>query len=114
MGKNSVRKTETVPAKQKNPVLFLVFRIILVIAFIFVVTCTIIYFMEMGSESRSFFSLHFALPTILLLVGIIAIMLSMMSKMSITGESKGDNMMIGVGFLLILCSIITLILSFLS
>lgn len=110
MGKNSVRNTTTI--QQKNKGLFIAFKIFILIAFIFVVTCTVIYFMEVGHENKSYFSLHFALPIILFLVGVIAIMLSMLSRLSISGESKGDMMMIGVGLVLILISIITLALSY--
>lgn len=112
MDKNRIRKTNSTNGTQKNKGIFLAFRIVIVIAFIFVITCTVIYFMEANQENRSYFSLHFALPIILFLVGVIAIMLSTLSKMSLSGESKGDNMMLGVGILLMLCSIITLIFSF--
>lgn len=97
---------------QKKKGMLLAFRIVIVISFVFVVTCAIIYFMEFGKEEKSYFSLHFALPIILFLVGLIAIMMSTLSKKNISGESKGDNMMIGVGLLLFLCSILTLIFSY--
>lgn len=97
---------------QKNKKMLLVFRIVIVVSFIFVVTSSIIYFMEIGKENKSYFSSHFALPVILFLVGVIAIMVSTMSKQNLSGESKGDNIMVGVGFLLFLCSILTLIFSY--
>ena len=99
--------------QKKNNGMLLAFRIIIVIAFIFVVTCTILYFMEVGKEEKSYFSMHFAIPIILFFVGVIAIMLCTLSKKSMTGESKGDTMMIGVGLLLFLCSILSLIFSYL-
>lgn len=112
MARNEDRSTKPVSVNQKNKGLFLAFKIIIVIAFITVLTCTVIYFIEMGKETRSYFSLHFALPIILLFVGIIAIMLSTLSKMSMTGESKGDKFMTLVGLLLILFAILTLIFSY--
>ncbi|MDE7105573.1 MAG: hypothetical protein K2O22_00215 [Anaeroplasmataceae bacterium] len=112
MDKNRMRKTNSTNTIQKNKGIFLAFRIIIVIAFLFVITCTIIYFMEVNQEHRSYFSMHFALPIILFLVGVIAIMLSTLSKMNLSGENKGDNMMLGVGLLLMLCAIVTLIFSF--
>lgn len=110
MGKNSVRNSSTI--QQKNKGLFIAFKIVIFVAFIFVVTCTVIYFMEVGHENKSYFSMHFALPIILLFVGVIAIMLSMLSRLSLSGESKGDMMMIGVGLVLVLVSIITLVASY--
>lgn len=110
MGKKSIQKNATI--QQQNKGIFLAFKIIILIAFIFVVTCTIIYFMEMGHENRSYFSMHFALPIVLLFVGVIAIMLSLLSRLSLSGESKGDMLMIGVGLVLFVCSIITLALSY--
>ncbi|MBD5391141.1 hypothetical protein HDR67_03965 [bacterium] len=110
MGKNSVKRTTTV--QQKNKGLFLAFKIIIFVAFVFVVTCTAIYLLEMGHENRSYFTIHFALPIVLLFVGVIAIFLSMLSRLSLSGESKGDMLMIGVGLVLFLCSIITLALSY--
>ncbi|MDE6407501.1 MAG: hypothetical protein K2K48_04575 [Anaeroplasmataceae bacterium] len=98
--------------QKKNNRMLLAFRIIIVIAFIFVVTCTILYFMEVGQPEKSYFSKHFALPIILFFVGVIAIMLSILSKKSMSGENKGDTMMIGVGVLLFLCAILTLIFSY--
>ncbi|MDE7264305.1 MAG: hypothetical protein K2N64_06560 [Anaeroplasmataceae bacterium] len=111
MGKNNIkRQNQTVP--QKKTMAYLVMRIIIVMSFIFVIACTIVYFIEFDSKNKSYFSLHFAIPVILLLVGIIALLLSCLSKKNYSGESKGDNMMIGVGALLILCSIISLIMSY--
>ena len=98
--------------ENKNKGLFLALKIIILIAFVFVVTCTIIYFVEFDKPEKSFFSLHFALPIILFFVGIIAALMSYLSKKSMTGENKGDHMMMIVGFLLMLISILTLIFSF--
>lgn len=114
MGKNNVRKTNNVSSNQKNSTLFLIFRIVIVIAFLFVVACTAVFLIEMNNENKSYFSAHFALPISLFLVGVIAILLRYFSKMSLSGESKGDNMMFGVGLLLMLCSIVTLILSYIG
>lgn len=112
MARNDDRNIKAISPNQKNKSILLAFKIIIVIAFIAVVTCVVIYFMEMGKETRSYFSLHFALPIILLFVGIIAIMLSTLSKMSMTGENKGDKFMTVVGLLLILFSILTLMFSY--
>ncbi|MCM1131021.1 MAG: hypothetical protein NC310_07295 [Roseburia sp.] len=114
MGKNSIKNNKRGIVNQKNKGLLLAFKILIVIAFITVVVCTVIYFMEIGKETRSYFSLHFALPIVLLFVGIIAIMLSFLSMLSISGENKGDKLMIFVGLLLILFAIITLVSSYVN
>ncbi|MDE6660756.1 MAG: hypothetical protein K2J93_02890 [Anaeroplasmataceae bacterium] len=98
--------------EKKNKTLLLVSKIIIVIAFLSVVACTVIYFIEFDKPNKSFFSVHFALPIILFFIGLIAIIMSNLSRKSISGESKGDRMMIGVGLLLILFSILSLIFSF--
>ncbi len=46
------------------------------------------------------------------MVGIIALFMAMLSKQSLTGESKGDNLMIVVGILLMVCSVIALVWSY--
>ncbi len=99
--------------KDEKKNLLIAFKIIIIISFIFVVTSSIIYFIEMGNEQMSYFSKHIAIFVILFLVGIIAIMLSMLSKLNLSGENKGDNMMIGVGLALIILSFVTLIMTYL-
>lgn len=112
MGKNNMKKQNQTSVPQKKTMAYLAMRIIIVISFLFVIACTIVYFVEFDSQNKSYFSLHFAIPVILLFVGIIAILLSCLSKKNYSGENKGDTMMIGVGALLILCSIISLIMSY--
>ena len=108
MGKNNIRKEEQTP--QKNTPLMSIFRVIILIAFVVVMSCTILYFVEMNSDNKSYFTIHFALPLILFMVGIIALFMAMLSKQSLTGE--GDNLMIVVGILLMVCSVIALVWSY--
>ncbi|MCI9182692.1 MAG: hypothetical protein HFG90_05490 [Acholeplasmatales bacterium] len=110
MGINNIRKEEQ--TSQKNTPLMSIFRVIILIAFVVVMSCTILYFVEMNSDNKSYFTIHFALPLILFMVGIIALFMAMLSKQSLTGESKGDNLMIVVGILLMVCSVIALVWSY--
>ncbi|MDE7161808.1 MAG: hypothetical protein K2N65_03505, partial [Anaeroplasmataceae bacterium] len=91
MKKNSVRRNTVIQEKHKT--MLLVFKIVILIAFIFVVTSTVLYLMEWGHENRSYFTEHFALPIVLLFVGVIAVFLTLLSKLSMSGENKGDNIM---------------------
>lgn len=72
----------------------------------------IFYFYDSGDGELMFFTQHFFLPIILALIGIIVIFMSVVSQRSLAGDDKGDKMMFGVGLILILCSLITLITSF--
>ncbi len=98
--------------KNEKNRLLIAFKIVIVISFIFVITSSIIYFLEMGNEQMSYFSKHIAIFVILFLVGVIAIMLSLLSKLNLSGENKGDKMMIGVGVALIILSFVTLIMTY--
>lgn len=98
--------------KDEKKKLLIALKIVIIISFIFVVTSSVIYFIEMGNEQMSYFSKHIAIFIVLFLVGVIAIMLSMLSRASLSGEDKGDNLMIGVGIALIILSFITLIMTY--
>ena len=110
MSKKEINQARGVP--QKNNPLLTAVRIIIFIAFIVVISCTILYFVEFNSETKSYFTMHFALPCILFMVGLIAVLMAILSIKSIQGENKGDNFMIVVGILLILCAIISLVWSY--
>ena len=58
MGKNSIRKEEQTP--QKNTPLMSIFRVIILIAFVVVMSCTILYFVEMNSDNKFYNSFCFA------------------------------------------------------
>lgn len=92
----------------------LAFKIVVIVAFVCAVALTILYFVEQSNGNQSYFSYHFAIPIILFLVGIIAIILTRISLKSYSGESKGDNLMIVVGILLFVCSIFSLIMSYVN
>ena len=110
MGKNSIRKTNEAP--KQNTTLMMIFKVIILIAFVVVVVCTVLYFIEMNSDTKSYFTLHFALPCMLFMVGLIAMLMAALSMQNLSGESKGDNFMIVVGALLVLSAIIALVWSY--
>lgn len=93
---------------------FLAFRIIVYVAVAVVVGLAVLYFIESTNQTMSFFSLHFAVPIILAMIGIIAILLPKLTKKSYSGDTKGDNFMTLVGVLLILCAVMSLGLSFIQ
>ncbi len=94
--------------------IFLAFRIIVYLAVGIVVGLAILYFIESTNQQMSFFSLHFAIPIILAMIGVIAILLPKLTKKSYSGDTKGDSFMTLVGILLLLCAIMSLGLSFLQ
>ncbi len=69
--------------------------------------------MIINADSISYFNQHFNIMLCLFLVGIIALLLPMAGKQKF-GDGKGDSMMIVVGFLLMLCGIISVIYSYLN
>ena len=60
----------------------------------------------------SFFAKYFSLGIALILIGIIAFLLPFFTR-SRFGDNKGDNTMLVVAILLVLCGIVTIPLSFL-
>ena len=65
-----------------------------------------------GDGTLSFFTRHFMIPIVLVIIGGIAIFLPMTAQKTLSGDDKGDNMMYGVGILLFVCAIIALATSF--
>ena len=72
------------------------------------------YFIDvfMVGHQENFFQKHFLLAIVLCLIGVEAICLPAVNGVKYSGESKGDSMMYGVGFLLFLCGLISIIYSF--
>jgi len=63
-------------------------------------------------NQENFFQKHFLIAIVLVLIGVEAICLPSVNGAKYTGESKGDSLMFGVGFLLFLCGLISVIYSF--
>ncbi len=71
------------------------------------------YFMNSDAmNNMSFFATHFTFGICLILIGIIAFLLPFQTRTRF-GEGKGDNMMLIVGILLVLCGIIAIPITFL-
>lgn len=100
--------------KMKNKRLGLIFKIIVGISLAAIVAIGIVYFIEAGQETKSYFTIHFAVPILLALVGVIALFLPKVTTKSYSGESRGDNLMIVVGFLLFVCALFSLVMSYLG
>lgn len=62
----------------------------------------------------SYFTKHFAMFISLFAIGIIALLLPSVNQKKYSSDSKGDNTMIIVGFLLFICSIVSIIISYVS
>lgn len=62
----------------------------------------------------SYFSKHFLISICLFCIGVIAILLPSINQKKFSGENKGDSMMVLVGFLLIICSFFSIMISYLS
>lgn len=63
-------------------------------------------------EKSNYFLDHFASAIILSLIGVIALLMPLLNEQKMSGENKGDNMMIVVGFLLIICGLISIVISY--
>lgn len=70
------------------------------------------YFINDSANKMSFFANHFSLGIALIFIGIIAFLLPFTTRTRF-GEGKGDNMIMIVGVLLVLCGIIAIPLTFL-
>ena len=70
-----------------------------------------VYFVK---NAENFFEKHFLIAIVLTLIGIEAICLPAVNGVKYSGESKGDSLMYGVGFLLFLCGLISIIYSFIA
>jgi hypothetical protein len=49
---------------------------------------------------------------IMILIGIIAILMPLLNGQKVVGENKGDNMMLVVGVLLIVCGLLSVLMSY--
>ena len=87
-------------------------KILLTLGMLIIFGLGIFYFIEAANGQQSFFTKHFFIPIILLIIGCIAIYLPYVSSKSYSGDTKGDKLMLGVVLVLIFCSILSLVLSF--
>lgn len=89
-------------------------KIISVIAFVVICLIAGLYLFESFSgKEPSYFSVHFAIPIIMFILGVLAILLPKVNGTKYLSNAQGDKMMPVVGVLLILCSLATLLMSYL-
>ena len=100
---------------KNESLIFKVLKVVIIISMIIIIGITGFYFYEiLGEKEPSYFSVHFALPIIFMVVGILAILLPMANKEKLTTNDKGDKMMPVIGVILILVAIISCIFSFIN
>jgi len=107
--KNANRTTNT---KQQ----FLGLKIFMAVIALISVALVLYYAIDVYFLSKpvNFFQKHFLIAIVLILIGVEAICLPAVNGVKYSGESKGDSLMYGVGFLLFLCGLISIIYSFFS
>ena len=92
-----------------------VLKVVIVISMMIIIGITGYYLKEIfGENEPSYFSVHFALPIVFTVVGILAILLPMASKENLSTNDKGDKMMPIIGVILVVFAIFTCILSFMK
>lgn len=104
MAKRTVRET------REFLLLQLITRMLIVAAFAMAIYMGIVFFT--GSETNYFLK-HFGPGLTIILVGVVAILLPTLNKMSVSTSDKGDNLMYLVGAILIILGIGTVVFTFL-
>ena len=90
-------------------------KIVLGVTMALLVACGIFYVIELFVlETTSYFTKHFLPSCVLFLVGIGALLMPMVSQKKYSGENKGDSLMIVVAFLLFICSLFSIIMSYMG
>lgn len=101
--------------KNNNSKENLYIKIILAIVMVFIVILGGYYVIELFVINKtSYFTKHFLTSCILFLVGVGALLMPMVSQKKYSGENKGDSLMIVVAFLLFICSLFSIIMSYMG
>ena len=111
MGKSKLRDEKYIANKKKEFKLKIILGIIASIVLVLAVYYGVFYFIL---EQSNYFLDHFASMIIMILIGIIAILMPLINNQKIIGENKGDNMMLVVGTLLIICGILSVLISYIK
>ncbi len=93
---------------------YLGLKIFMIVVALISVALVAYYFIDVFvvGNKENFFQKHFLLAIVLVLIGLEAICLPGVNGVKYSGESKGDSLMYGVGFLLFLCGLISIVYSF--
>lgn len=111
MGKSKLRSDKSTPQKQIELKIKIVLAILVGIVLIVACYYGICYFIL---ETTNYFLEHFAGSIIMMLIGVMAILMPLLNGQKLTGENKGDNTMFVVGILLFVCSLVSILISYLS
>ena len=109
MGKNRLRDEKLIAQKKKEFKLKIILGVLASIVLVLAIYYGVFYFLL---EKSNYFLDHFASMIILILIGFIAIIMPLLNGQKVIGDNKGDNMMLVVGVLLIVCGLISVIVSF--
>lgn len=92
-----------------------ILKVVIIVATIIIICVTGVYLYEIFTEKEvSFFSKHFALPIVFMVVGILAFLLPMANKENLRTDDRGDKMMPIIGILLFICAIFSCLMSFMT
>jgi uncharacterized membrane protein len=111
MGKNKLRDEKFIANKKREFKIKVVLGVLAGIVLALAVYYGVFYFIL---EESNYFLDHFASMIIMILIGIIAILMPLLNNQNLVGENKGDNMMLVVGMLLIICGLLSVMISYLK
>lgn len=111
MGKNKLRDEKFIVNKKREFKIKVVLGVLAGIVLALAVYYGVFYFIL---EESNYFLDHFASMIIMILIGIIAILMPLLNNQNLVGENKGDNMMLVVGMLLIICGLLSVMISYLK
>ena len=100
--------------KNETPIVKIV-KVVIIISMVIIMGITGFYLYEIfGEKEPSYFSVHFALPIVFMVVGVLAILLPKANKQNLSTDDKGDKMMPIIGVLLIVFALFSCFLSFMK
>ena len=102
--------------KKQDSKLIKVVKVVIAISSIIIlgITCLYLYELFITPDNISYFSKHFAMSVIFVIIGILAFLLPMANKENIKTDDKGDKMMPIIGIMLFICAIFSCIMSFMT
>ena len=109
MGKSKLKDEKLVQKKKKEQKIKIALSILAGLTLVLVLYYGVYYFIL---EQSNYFIDHFVSSIIMILIGGCAILLPTLNGQKLTGENKGDNMMLVVGVLLFICALVSIIISY--
>ena len=111
MGKSKLRDEKFIAKKKSEFKIKVALGVLASIVLALVIYYGVYYFIL---ETSNYFLDHFASSIILVLIGAIAILMPVLNGQKLVGENKGDNTMLVVGVLLIICALISILISYMQ